>query len=292
MTKKNKIVLVGPSGSGKTTITNVFFKKANPLRLLNKPLEPTRGINSNLFSLFNSQLGIFDLAGQENENWFNDRKEVFEYADIIICVFDITSPLESMVSFLVKVLRTKKHLNSLSDCKIFVLLHKIDLINLNYFSQKVKLLERFKKQFPPGKKLDIYGTSIINEYFYDTYQMILEILKNGLKMNIIQISDSEFENLKAELEILLYFEISEEKNNDILASKLELSIKDLLFHLKRLKKLGFIIIDLDRNSSQLTQRGKFFREKLKIESPEEGLTKKNKGIELFYTFLELNIIPA
>ena len=66
MEKKAKIVLIGPPGTGKTTIKKVYFEMANPLMLLEHTLEPTKGINSCVYSIFDVSLGVFDLAGQEN----------------------------------------------------------------------------------------------------------------------------------------------------------------------------------------------------------------------------------
>ncbi len=293
MQTKNKVIIIGPPATGKTTITNVFFKKANPLRLLNKPLEPTRGVNSNLFSLFNSQLGIFDLAGQENENWFTHRKDVFKYADIIICVFDITCSVESIVPFLINILNIKKNLNFISDCEIYVLIHKIDLVNPSYISQKIKIIENFfTKQYPTGQKIKIFGTSITKDYFYDTFKIIFNILKSSLEMDIIPISNSDFQDLKTELEILLYFDPLEVMKTEKLESELDLSKEDLLFHLRRLKKLGFIDILSETNKVKSTKRSEFFREKLKQEVSKVGLTKENKGVKLIHMIMELNPISA
>ena len=52
MIKDKKIVIVGPPGTGKTTIKKVFFEMGNPFKFLNVSLEPTRGIDSSVFSLF------------------------------------------------------------------------------------------------------------------------------------------------------------------------------------------------------------------------------------------------
>ena len=126
MQPKIKILIIGPPASGKTTITKVFFKNANPLKLLRQSLEPTRGFISNLFTFFNSELSIFDLAGQENNYWFTKNQEIFQDVNTIICVFDIIYPVESIISFLLSVLKIQKRTPSLSKSKIFIFVHKID----------------------------------------------------------------------------------------------------------------------------------------------------------------------
>lgn len=47
---------------------------ANPLSLLKNSIAPTRGINSTVYWLFNSHLGVFDLSGQENKKWLSKEK--------------------------------------------------------------------------------------------------------------------------------------------------------------------------------------------------------------------------
>ena len=76
MVETKKVIFIGPPGTGKTTIKKIFFEMVSPLKLLKNTLDPTRGINSSIHSFFNLDLGVFDLAGQENENWFS--KEVFQ----------------------------------------------------------------------------------------------------------------------------------------------------------------------------------------------------------------------
>ena len=93
MVEKKKIVFVGPSGVGKTTIKNVFFEMANPLYLLKNSIPPTRGFNSTSYHFQDDEVGVFDLAGQENENWFNQEREIFAYTNLIICVLDVNSYL-------------------------------------------------------------------------------------------------------------------------------------------------------------------------------------------------------
>ncbi len=62
---------------------------ANPIELLQKSLKPSRGLNSNTFTFLDLDLGVFDLAGQENDNWFSKDKTVFIGSNLIICVYSI-----------------------------------------------------------------------------------------------------------------------------------------------------------------------------------------------------------
>jgi len=176
MIEGKKIVLIGPPRAGKTSIYKVYFEMCNPLKLLDISLEPTRGINSSVYSLFNSNLGIFDLAGQENEVWLRTNIEVFDQSNVIICIFDVMNSLESIVSFLIKIIKIKTKLN-LSKCKIFAFLHKIDLVKPSYLFQKIKaIIDFFKLQYHRGQEIEIFKTSITEDFFFDTYNIIGGIL--------------------------------------------------------------------------------------------------------------------
>jgi GTPase SAR1 family protein len=170
MNNKNKIILIGPPESGKTTISEVFFRNENPLKLINNPLDPTRGINSNLYTLFNSQLGIHDLAGQENAHWFSSGQNVFSHTDLVVCIFDITNSVEIFFQFLMKVVNGLLKMKGLSETQMFILLHKIDLVNSAYLSKKKKIIKEFFKSLrQKEREIRIFGTSIKKEHFYHTY---------------------------------------------------------------------------------------------------------------------------
>ncbi len=115
---------------------------ANPLKLLETSLEPTRGINSRLYSLFDLKFGVFDLAGQENQDWSNKDKDIFSGDQRIICVLDIKSNLKEIFDFFEYFIRILIDLN-LSDCYTVILLHKIDLIDLLYLQHKLKAINEF-----------------------------------------------------------------------------------------------------------------------------------------------------
>jgi len=166
---KKKIIFVGPPSSGKTTIKRVFFEMANPMELLQKSLEPSRGLNSNTLKFFELELGIFDLAGQENWRWLEtEDKEVFTESNIIICVFDITSPLDSIIQFIVKILEIKEDIE-LQTCKVIIFLHKIDLVNVSYPNVVSNFIKKhIKLRQINGEDIIIYKTSITKDYFFNT----------------------------------------------------------------------------------------------------------------------------
>ncbi|MEE9378626.1 MAG: ADP-ribosylation factor-like protein [Candidatus Lokiarchaeia archaeon] len=166
MIENKKIVLTGPAGAGKTSIYNTYFEMWNPRSVLEIPLEPTRGINSGLYSLFNTKLGIFDLAGQENDIWLTSNKNVFKQSNAIICIFDATNSVESIVTFLIKIIQIKHKLNLL-DCTIYAFMHKIDLIEPTYAFQKIKAIgDFFKSQYRKGQEIEIFKTSIVKISFF------------------------------------------------------------------------------------------------------------------------------
>ena len=66
--KQIKIVLVGPAAVGKTTFRHIFFDRDNPFDLLQKSLEPTHNIETNVYS-FETLIAVHDLAGQQLDDW-------------------------------------------------------------------------------------------------------------------------------------------------------------------------------------------------------------------------------
>ena len=75
-----KVIFVGPSGAGKTTLRKIFFEGENASKLLEYALEPTYGEESLILRLpgLNKDVGVFDLAGQENHRWLeSEDKSIF-----------------------------------------------------------------------------------------------------------------------------------------------------------------------------------------------------------------------
>jgi len=288
MNNKNKIILIGPPESGKTTITEVFFRNENPLKLINTSLDPTRGINSNLYSIFNSQLGIHDLAGQENAYWFSSGRSVFINADLIVCLFDVTSSVENITQFLMKVVNLRLKMEELSETQMFILLHKIDLVNSAYLSKKKRIIKDFfKSTHQKGRKIRIFGTSIKKQYFYHTYQIMLGLLRIFFEQQEIKIEQSEFENLKTEMKLILNQKILDNLKLKEILSVLKITEEELKFHLERLERLNFVHYGSQNETIQFTQTSNYFKKGLQNAILSKGQIEQTRGFELLYTFLSL-----
>jgi len=282
-------MFVGPPGVGKTTIKEIYFEKGDPLTLLENPLFPSRGVNSSKYSLFNSNLGIFDLAGQENNIWFSKSgKEVFNENSIIVCIFDIMNSTESIIRFLVNIYQIIKELN-LHSCKIIAFLHKIDLVSPSYVYQKIKAIKKFITiQHPRGGDFEIFKTSIGKEFFYDTYYIILDILNSVFHHDLIPISKQEFQDLKKELSIILMSDHISEYKSDYLVDKFDLDLDKAHLHLQRLEHLGFVNNFDKFKFFKLTNIAYYFKVGWEKERSNTEENKENKNIELFHIFLCLN----
>jgi small GTP-binding protein len=283
---KIKITIVGPPNSGKTTIKKVYFEMANPMELLQKSLKTTKGLNSNTFTFFDLDLGVFDLAGQENDNWFSKEKVVFTGSNIIICVFDITSPLDSITQFFVKLLEIKEDIE-LQTCKVIIFLHKIDLVNASYPNVVSNFIKKqIKLRKINEENIKIYKTSITKDYFFNTYKIITDILILFHEIDLRAITKQEYNNLEVELSIILKCRHSIKHYNDDIAKYYHFSSSTVKFHLDRLEHLGFIrYAILEPFAFFLTNRAYWFKIGLEKEEEKVLSNKFNIGIELLHTFL-------
>lgn len=285
--ENKKIIFVGPPSSGKTTLKNVFFDMANPLKLLETPLEPTRGINTRLYSLFDLKFGVFDLAGQENQEWFNKDKDIFSDAQVVICVLDINSNLKEIFEFFENFINVLMDLK-MSDCYVFVFLHKIDLIDSLYLQHKLKAINEFlESQKMTDFNLMIYTTSIAKNYFLKTYDIFAEIFVKILKQNVFVMDESIFQNFRIDLEILLrYSDLKKYRKIDLFYD-FNLPTIEANLHLKRLEHLGFIEFQENSQNFQLTKRFTFFISGLDKETDDDEI-KINKILESFYLFSNIH----
>jgi len=234
-------------------------------------------------------VGVFDLAGQENENWFNQDRNVFAYANLIICVLDVNSYLKDMLEFIKKIVNIIKEIR-LEKLSLVILLHKIDLAEILYLQHKVKAVEEFvDKEVSSMGGISIYTTSISKKYFLDTYDVIAEILLNSFEDNLDFQQKSYFQDFRMDLRIILQYDDLEKHSLTDLFHDLDLTTKDSNLHLSRLEKLGFLELLESNQFFKLTERANFIKfnfDSMKLEGKESRI---NKVLESLYLFSNLKL---
>lgn len=187
-----KIIFVGPPGAGKTTLRKVFFEGESSTKLIEYALEPTYGEESLILRLpgLNEDVGIFDLAGQENQRWLEtEEKLIFRDTKVILVIIDITFSSEEISKFIRKIIDLRNDLTP--STYIFVLLHKIDLVS----EKKVREIKFLTKNyFSNEPQLNFLFTSLKREYFSRTFTYFIDIMKvcfddilpdEGLLLNMV-----------------------------------------------------------------------------------------------------------
>ena len=290
MNQNKKLVLVGPPGVGKSTIKEIFFNKKSPTQLLEMPLDPSRGINSEVFSYDNSHLGIFDLAGQENSSWFSKKgSEIFEKSNAIICIFDISNSLESIFEFLIKIHKLKEELD-LSKCYFSAFLHKADKGNPSYVNQKIKRIQEFfSTQKIMGAEFQIFKTSITEDFFYNTFYTISKILNRLYDDDkIFNFDSNEHTNMKKEISFILENDALKQYSTESFAKENNIKTELMVAHLKRLEKFGLVKNTDEFESFQLTERAIYFKIGWERESISNKYDDLSRNIEMFHILLILN----
>lgn len=180
MTKK--IVLIGRAGTGKTSIKQAIFEGINPKELIIKPLEPTRGIITNIYSWMDVELSLFDTSGQElpflleNEN---ERNIAFEQANVIIYVFDYpywTIKSEVIMEEIRKVFRILK--TDYITAQFLLFFHKVDLLGQKLSIENQVLKAQIQNKLNLPEDLKIYFTSLHPNLIFNLINAFSEILSN------------------------------------------------------------------------------------------------------------------
>lgn len=256
-----KIILIGPPAAGKTTIKKCFFETANPLSLLNTSLEPTVGFKINLYNILQSEIGVFDLAGQENEKWFGSESSIFSNTDIIILVFDVNYPLNKITVFIDKVIITR-----MKECKnasIYCLLHKIDSVSkISSYKTSRMISEYMNNKYPKEYHVKIFQTSITRKFFLQTFQKFEKIIRNALNKIIVLIDGNQYQNLSLYMQILIHYSYGIKYSLQDLQHKFKISVFEADKRIRELLYLNLIKLkdddgDLNKIKFELTERADF-----------------------------------
>ncbi len=282
-----KIIFVGPPGAGKTTLRKIFFEGENSTRLLEYALDPTFGEESLILRL-KDDIGIFDLAGQENYRWFETGdKKIFDNTEVIIVVFDVkATSIKEILEFIKKIIAIRNELTPLS--KIFLLGHKIDLIDkrtLETLKLEINHVIRTEKQ------IILSFTSIKKKYITQTFSIFITILKSCIS-NELSTQNVDFNLLTKAVEILYHIDQELAISLRELQKIFILTEEKLLEILDFLSRLDFISITGNNNERiiTLTNKGKTYFKKIVNEFSLSSLF-KTKNETLNDVELEEKIIP-
>jgi len=245
--------MCGPPAAGKTTLKQVFFEMANPLRLLGTSLDPTHGYEVGVYRQFNTNIGVFDLGGQENDRWLGEEQDIFQAADLIICVYPVTDSVEDAIEFLTRLAGVKK--NQCPDARIYFLYHKRDLLSVPVLSQQMRELSTLVKTRIPElrPKFEIFPTSIAEAFFFSTFRVFGEIISRIIARGVVSVKKAAYQQAELQLRILFELKRGIKYAIDGISDKFQIPQPgelQILEHLQALK-----LVELSHDPSLKFERG-------------------------------------
>lgn len=174
---------MGRSGSGKSSMRSIIFSNysAFDTRRLGATIDVE---HSNLRFLNNMTLNLWDCGGQDAfmENFLNNVDDnddngnnIFKKAEVLIHVFDVESKQVSKdIDTFKRVLANLKKYSS--DCKVFILIHKMDLVQINKRQELFEIMFNKLKMIALddyGFNITGFGTSIWDESLYKAWSSIV-----------------------------------------------------------------------------------------------------------------------
>ena len=172
-----KLLLMGKSGSGKTSMRSIIF--ANYLARDTMRLGPTLDVeHSNVRFLGNLVLNLWDCGGQDAfyTNYFKSQREhIFRNVELLIYVFDIESRnMESDFDYYKGCIDAL--VENSDDARVFVLIHKMDLIPLEQRDKVFEERSNLIKAHSKGLSVSCFKTSIWDETLYQAWSSIVHSL--------------------------------------------------------------------------------------------------------------------
>lgn len=196
---------MGRSGSGKLSMRLIIFSNysAFDTRRLGATIDVE---HSHLRFLGNMTLNLWDCGGQDAfmDNYFTSQKDhIFKMVQVLIHVFDVESKsINKDIDIFVKALTNLQQFSL--DAKIFVLLHKMDLVQIDKRAELFHIMmERLQKISNPYQfKLVGFPTSIWDESLYKAWSLIVcSLIPN---MNLFNSSLLKLNNILDANEIILF----------------------------------------------------------------------------------------
>ena len=173
---KKKILLMGRSGSGKSSMRSIIFSNysAFDTRRLGATIDVE---HSHLRFLGNMTLNLWDCGGQDAfmENYFTTQKDhIFKMVQVLIHVFDVESKLiNNDIEMFVKALTNLEKYSP--DAKVFVLLHKMDLVQIDKREELIHTMMDKLQVISNPYQFQLVGlpTSIWDESLYKAWSKIM-----------------------------------------------------------------------------------------------------------------------
>ncbi|QID87032.1 GTP-binding protein gtr1 [Saccharomyces pastorianus] len=203
---RKKLLLMGRSGSGKSSMRSIIFSNysAFDTRRLGATIDVE---HSHLRFLGNMTLNLWDCGGQDvfMENYFTKQKDhIFQMVQVLIHVFDVESTeVLKDIEIFAKALKQLRRYSP--DAKIFVLLHKMDLVQLDkreeLFQIMMKNLSETSSEFGFPNLIG-FPTSIWDESLYKAWsQIVCSLIPN---MSNHQTNLKKFKEIMNAMEIILF----------------------------------------------------------------------------------------
>jgi GTPase SAR1 family protein len=180
---EKKLLILGPPNCGKSSIILTTFGYVEPEVILHTPMEPTRGIDVSNYEWRNLSIGVFDLAGQEIDNWLTKENEyLFPATDEIIVVFDISKTSKKEIMQLLKPLYIL--IKRYDIPFVFVLLHKVDLLKSTKSREKhIKKIRTEINKFFGEDVIRVFSSSILPDFFKG-FQFTINWILSSLELSL------------------------------------------------------------------------------------------------------------
>ncbi|MGC9779713.1 MAG: 50S ribosome-binding GTPase [Candidatus Heimdallarchaeota archaeon] len=223
---ESKVIVLGLSQSGKTSIRQVVFEGFTPESTELNPA--TVRINRKLFNLAGGGINLFDIGGQTNylNEIFQQYKErTFTDVRAVIFVVDVSDAANIMRSKYYFDLTFKSLKEVSSAARIYVFVHKMDIVPLNKREAMIKSINDIF-ELEKYQNASIYGTSIFDQTVWDAMQQVLSFvyprddaktteiksIKGSHKLSFIALSTAQGLVLYSEPEVVSGVNYSRLKN--------------------------------------------------------------------------------